>query len=371
MTTPAAGAPTLPPDRPAGWIVLTASQRGAAHVAVQTQNQDSVAVERAGTAGVVAAVADGHGHSRHLRSARGSRLAVSIGCRVGQELADQLGQADDADDADPASRITGLLRSFLVPAVVQRWREAVLADVAADPFTDAEEGKRRSGDEPVVAYGSTLLLCIALGDWLVLAQIGDGDVVGVRLDGTPTLPIPADPQLDGLVTTSLCGPDAGGDFRIAVLNLTQAPLLAVLLATDGYGNAQVEQEWPSSFSKDLAWLLTRRDMRWLASQLPAWAARCASADGSADDTTIALLVAPAGQMAQGEVPPGRTDDPSAVPPDAGSEEITIPAEIRTDTVPTAQRAASRAEQAAVQTGVAEQFTTDREPPGSSAGSGVR
>src|SRR5271163_4619974 len=105
-----AGRPADPQDRPAGWVVLTASERGASHVISQTPNQDSVAVERAGSAGVVAAVADGHGHSRHLRSARGSRLAVSIGCRVVQELADQLEAADYADVADPAGRITGLLR---------------------------------------------------------------------------------------------------------------------------------------------------------------------------------------------------------------------------------------------------------------------
>jgi Protein phosphatase 2C len=312
--------------------VLTASERGAAHVAVKTPNQDSVAVERTGTNGVVAAVADGHGHSRHLRSARGSRLAVSTGCRVGQELADKLA-ADGMDSpastpADMRARadlIADLATGFLVPTVVARWREAVLADVEADPFTDAEDDKRRRGDDPTIAYGSTLLLCVAVADWLVLAQIGDGDVVGVCLDGTATLPVPADPQLDGLVTTSLCGPHATSDFRVAIINTTRTPLLAALLATDGYSNAQVVEEWPSSFSKDLAWLLRERDMRWLASQLPVWAARCASADGSADDTTVALLISPAGQTAHGFTPPGGLGESTAVEPDRRSDEITIPA----------------------------------------------
>jgi hypothetical protein len=31
----------------------------------------------------------------------------------------------------------------------------------------------------------------------------------------------------------------------------------------------------------------------MASQLPVWAGRCASLDGSADDTTLALVLAPA------------------------------------------------------------------------------
>jgi len=324
------------PGRPAGWLVLTASERGAAHVAVKTPNQDSVAVERAGASGVVTAVADGHGHSRHLRSGKGSRYAVTIGCQVGQEFADKL-TADRLDEPAIATaetearaeRIVDLATGFLVPTVVDRWREAVLADVEADPFTEAEQGKRRRGDDPTIAYGSTLLLCVAVGNWLVLAQIGDGDVVGVCADGTATLPVPADPQLDGLVTTSLCGPHAISDFRVAIVNTTRTPLLAALLATDGYGNAQVVEEWPDSFSKDLAWLLRERDMRWLASQLPAWAARCASANGSADDTTVALLISPAGQTAHEITVPGGTAGTTASEPDPGTDEITIPADIRT------------------------------------------
>lgn len=315
MSGPAGGA--LPRAQTAGgsgkWLVLTASERGAAHVAVRAPNQDSVAFERAGADGVVTAVADGHGHSRHLRSARGSRLAVGIGCRVGQEFADLLAGGPDM----LAGQIAGLATSFLVPTVVARWRDAVLADVEAEPFSDAEQGRRRRGDDPTIAYGSTLLLCVTLGDWLVLAQIGDGDVVGVLTDGTAARPVPDDPQLDGLATTSLCGPDPVADFRVAIVNTSRTPLLAALLATDGYGNAQVVEEWPSSFSQDLAWLLREHDMRWLASQLPTWAARCASSDGSADDTTVALLISPAGQTAHGATRPDGFDP--------GSDEITIPA----------------------------------------------
>jgi hypothetical protein len=347
MITPAAGMPADEGDSQSGWVVLTASERGAAHVVMQLPNQDSVGSERAGPAGVVAVVADGHGHSRHLRSARGSRLAVSLGCRVAQELADKIEAseiAEPADDTDadladtldsPAGRIAELVHLFLVPELVRLWREAVIADVEADPFTEAEDNKRRPGDDPVIAYGSTLLMSLALDKWLILAQIGDGDVVCVRADGTAVMPIPDDPQLDGQVTTSLCGPDPADDFRIAVVDTDAVPLIAVLLATDGYGNAQIVEGWPASFSKDLTWLLGQRDTRWLASQLPSWAARCASADGSADDTTVALLVSPAGQAMRPLMPPGGI----SVPAGAESEdEITIPAELRTEAGPPADDA---------------------------------
>ena len=316
------------------WLVLTASERGASHVAIKSPNQDAVATERAGTCGVVAAVADGHGHSRHLRSARGSRLAVKIGCQAAQELADQIEEnseffsqrAPDGIAGGPASEIARLTEEFLVPAIIERWRDAALADVEADPFTEAEQGQRHPGDDALIAYGSTLLLGIALLDWLILAQIGDGDVVAVRSDGQAAQPVPDDPQLDGLVTTSLCGADPQSDFRIAVLDTAQEPLIAVLLATDGYGNAQVIEAWPGAFSKDLAWMLGERDLQWLASQLPAWAARCASADGSADDTTVALLVSAAASVL-------RANGAGATGSGSGSEETTIPAIRHGDTVP--------------------------------------
>ncbi len=415
MAMPAAATPADQPDRPAGWVVLTASERGASHVAAVTPNQDSVAVERAGADGVVTAVADGHGHSRHSRSARGSRLAVGIGCRIGQELADQLVADGPAESAEPgsngsgaaiaASRITELVHEFVIPEVVQRWRAAVLDDVAKDPFTDSEEERRRPGDDPTIAYGSTLLLCLALRDWLIFAQIGDGDVVGVRTDGTATMPIPADPQLDGLVTTSLCGPDAAGDFRVAVVNVAQTPLLAALLATDGYGNAQIVEQWPASFSKDLAWLLRERDTRWIASQLPTWAARCASAEGSADDTTVSLLIAPAAQAARTMMPPGSAGGVPGADLERDPDEITIPAVIRSETVPSGQVPGAQGptepitvqlqatKEAQSEPGatepvtaesvpadqettdpvieITEQITTEWEPPGRSAGSGVR
>ena len=333
MTTPAPVPADRPGRRPA-WLVLTASERGASHFANHAPNQDSVGSERAGGEGTVAAVADGHGHSRHLRSARGSAIAVRVGCQVAQELADRLdahaafgspgGPAPSASAT--ADAITDAVQDFLVPQIVDRWRDTVLADVAADPFTDAEEDLRQRGDDPTIAYGSTLLLGIALHGWLILAQIGDGDVVGVRPDGRAILPVPEDPQLDGLVTTSLCGPDPRSDFRVAVVDTSKVPLLAVLLATDGYGNAQVVDRWPSAFSEDLARMLTERDLNWLASQLPAWAARCASAEGSADDTTVALLISPA-------VAAERTAVAAGPGPDEGSEETTIPAVPHAETVP--------------------------------------
>ena len=61
------------------------------------------------------------------------------------------------------------------------------------------------------------------------------------------------------------------------------------------------------FSEDLAWMLRDRDLHWLASQLPSWAARCASSDGSADDTTVALMISPTKAALRPAGPPTRRE----------------------------------------------------------------
>ena len=277
----------LDPEPPADdgrvsrWQAVTATERGAAHRAAGLPNQDAAEVRPLG-GGMVAAVADGHGHARHFRSARGAQLAVSIACQAAADLAARPGGLP----AGPEE-----LRHLLVPDIVTQWRDAVLRDVSAEPFTGAEDAFRR-GDDATVPYGTTLLVAIGMGERLLLAQIGDGDIVCIRPDGTALLVVPGDPLLDGRHTTSLCSRGAGDSFRVAAVDLTGTAVLGALLATDGYSNAQVAQVWESVVSAELAGLITARPVSLVASQLQLQAGQCASVDGSADDTTLALLLAP-------------------------------------------------------------------------------
>ena len=138
MTMMEALDPDLPVDDSSvgRWRAVTASERGAAHRAAGLPNQDAVEVRPLG-GGMVAAVADGHGHSRHFRSARGARLAVSIACQAAADLAARPGGLPAAPED---------LRRHLVPDIVTRWRDGVHRDVAAEPFTGAEDAVRRRDD---------------------------------------------------------------------------------------------------------------------------------------------------------------------------------------------------------------------------------
>jgi len=164
-----------------------------------------------------------------------------------------------------------------------RWRTPPPA-----PSLSSSDG--RSADTPVVPYGSTLLVAVIAACWLVCAQIGDGDMLAVRPDGSSFSPVPGDDRLDGRRTTSLCQPDALASFRTGAHDLRQVPLAALLLATDGYCNAQADEPWQPRVGRDLAELAACRDRRWFGPEVPGWAQRCASVEGSGDDATIALVL---------------------------------------------------------------------------------
>ena len=130
---------------------------------------------------------------------------MSVACQAALDFATRPGGLPGPGEAAED------LRSVLVPGIVTRWREAVHRDVAAEPFTPAEDMVRRA-DDVTIPYGTTLLLAIGLGERLLLTQIGDGDIVCVRPDGTALLAVPGDPLLDGRHTTSLCSPGAAGSL---------------------------------------------------------------------------------------------------------------------------------------------------------------
>jgi hypothetical protein len=277
-----------PDSAPQGWHLFVTSAQGATHRGAALPNQDAVGSRgdpsMAGAEPLAVAVADGHGDPRHFRSARGSWLAVGIACELACDRGIQVGSAATAEAARAE------LTSRLLPEIVHAWLAAVAEDFAHHPFSPEETGHRHPGDGAVIAYGSTLLLALLAGHWLLLAQIGDGDMLLVEASGHVAVPVPPDPSIHGRYTTSLCQDDALSRFRVAVIDLGERPVDVLLLATDGFGNAQVAEPWHQAVGVDLRVFVHERGAGWVGEQLPAWAARCASTQGSGDDTTLALLV---------------------------------------------------------------------------------
>jgi hypothetical protein len=266
------------------WDVLDASVRGSAHVQRGLPNQDSVATRVMADGRVaIVAISDGHGGERYVRSDVGSQLAVEVAC-------DALSQwTIDARDQGATERE---LRDRIVPEITATWRARVDAHLTANPFTDEERerGNAPLDDQPVVAYGATLLVALASDRSLALAQLGDGDIVLMRGNDV-VLPIEPDARLVASQTTSLCLETADDDFRCAVLPDIEN-LDLVLMSTDGYANSFANDDWEHEVGRDLVARVTQLGTDAIRLQLPAWVGESAKASG--DDTSVALLVPRAG-----------------------------------------------------------------------------
>ncbi len=290
MPSPSGRTTTTP-----AWRVAAAEATGAHHIANGMLHEDAWAVQPTTSrtrdeATFAVAVADGHGHARHFRSSVGSKLAVRVASEMGAALAAELSGETDAD------RVESVLRTRFGPGVVGSWRDEVDKHLRANPVTPEEHSAAGLPAKPtfedlLYGYGATLLVAVAAGPWLLCLQLGDGDFFLVEADGTVARPLPIDPRLDGLRTTSLCQPDAVQSIRYAVVPVTKRRIGAVMLATDGYGNAQVRNDWEDAFGADLAGLAKEHGIGWIGEQLPAWVRQCASSEGSGDDVTVALLFA--------------------------------------------------------------------------------
>jgi hypothetical protein len=270
------------------WRAITAGEIGAFHARTGLAYEDACDIQPTADSPepfIAAAIADGHGHARHFRSARGARLAVEIATKLAVHAATSTISPD---------ALSTTLRTSIGPHLVTRWRRAVEADIGADPPSEAELAgagltTAASLEDKVYGYGSTVIVALATPEWLLCAQIGDGDAFAVTAAGRAIRLVPDDPLLDGWRTTSLCQPDARSALRYGAFRLADEDIRAVLLATDGYGNAQLRPDWDEMFAADLVGLIEEHGIAWIAETLPSWVRACASADGSGDDVTVALL----------------------------------------------------------------------------------
>ena len=267
------------------WGVFGDSTRGSSHLRSGLPNQDSLG-KWAGSGGspAVLAVSDGHGSASHFRSDIGSRMGVEAAVRALRET--------PVPVPDGHSGV-------LAQTIVQAWREAVMAHLAANPFTDREWAKLPPKDSaqaksavlanPPIAYGATLLAVLAAESEILYLQLGDGDILCVDQSGGTTRPLPADSRLIANQTTSLCQSSAVEDFRAAHFRAAEGPPPAlILVSSDGYSNSFQSDEDFLRVGPDYLKLLRQYGPEKVEAQLQKILPE-ASRKGSGDDITLGFI----------------------------------------------------------------------------------
>lgn len=257
------------------------SVRGASHLRSGLPNQDAIGwVEDADSAGgVLLAVADGHGSAKCFRSDYGSRFAVEAAKSV-------LSTPEPAD----AERVPAEL--------VQRWREAVQTHLCEDPIPASAllklekklgRAARLSVEaDPVLAYGSTLLVTAVSESGAFYLHLGDGDILTVSGEAEVSRPWPRDERLFGDETTSLATRDAAREIRWRIARAPEDLPALILLSTDGYANSFRDDDGFLAVGRDLLRMIHAEGIGPITENLECWL-REASELGSGDDITVGIL----------------------------------------------------------------------------------
>ncbi len=265
------------------WATIGGSVLGGRHVTTGAPNQDawqSATVVHQGDEYAVLAVADGHGGSRYVRSDVGSDIAVAVAVEVvSKALREGLLEG-------PGRRVEREALRQLPQQLVAAWSRRCLDHLGAHPFTSEEAGRAGASleSDPLMSYGSTLLVAVLGQARCLLLQLGDGDSLVALSGGELVDALPPDHRLTGGETTSLCLPNAEADFRAALIE-NPAPTL-VLLSTDGYGVAFADPGWRQSVVSDLLNQIETRGIEQVERSLPNWLQDSARVGG--DDATVAI-----------------------------------------------------------------------------------
>lgn len=276
------------------WRVTGDSCRGASHVKSGLPNQDALSFwlpESGQGPPAILAISDGHGSPQHFRSGEGAKLAVQAATALLLAFSKVHGPRQDPAEMNAAA-------AELPQRLVENWTASVSAHLAANPFREDEftrlgegpeaEARLEVGQNPLVAYGATMLAVLLTESYAVCLQVGDGDILWVDDRGNTVRPVPADPRLIANQTTSLCQPEAWKNFRLHVeFPLKSAPAL-VLVSTDGYSNSFRSDEDFLQIGKDFLALARHGGLPKIAAQLPN-ILRDASEKGSGDDVTFGIM----------------------------------------------------------------------------------
>lgn len=262
-----------------GLAAFGCSRRGASHISVEggPPCQDAYLLTTGSVAGVpylIAAAADGHGDKKHDRSDIGSHLAVVTSVATVLQL---IGLHSGG-----AAALKVSFKADFPRLLVRAWRQSV-----SDAAGYAPDGERPD-DAFYSRYGTTLLCAAIIGDAVLLAQLGDGDIGLISGEGTVEI---AFREADGLVggdTHSLASPMA--TERIACATRDLGPTRMVTLSTDGLRNSYAESPKFEEFLRSLDQQVTAYGAIELGRIIPATLDKF-SRKGSGDDMTLVAITA--------------------------------------------------------------------------------
>ena len=217
-------------------LMCSSTHQGQSHTKTGKPNQDSARHWYDAHSGLWSvAIADGHGAAKHTQSHTGSRIAVDAAVEA---IAKYLQQSHDWDKCLIHSLKLDKLRSSLLDPIIESWREGIAADYRKVIGRHELPGEDFLSDAKVhQLYGSTLAFAFPIRNWIVLASLGDSDVMWINRNGSVmTMSPPSDNHSQSVYgVQSLC--QSNPQSRIRFLSVQKPIGGTLMLASDGVRNS--------------------------------------------------------------------------------------------------------------------------------------
>jgi protein phosphatase 2C-like protein len=255
-----------PPERRPAYA--SARVTGARHLREGRPCQDAVRVLAQGDI-VAMAVADGHGTCAHGEI--GAELAVDVTVNALLQFAEVLGGKQSGDAHAYAVHPLRL-------QLVREWADRVRHHAGA-------------ADADLHPYGTTLIFALATPTFLLVGQIGDGDILLVDGSGRVSRPIAPDPSSFAEETASMCEGEAWTVMRVLAIPPPKQEAL-LLLSTDGYGKSYATDEIFERIGPDYLNLIRESGLASLEPQLHGFLTTVTE-KASGDDIALSMLYWPA------------------------------------------------------------------------------
>jgi len=200
-------------DKPYKFPACAMKRKGIKHININLECQDNYRIFP-DSEYMVIAVADGHGDKSHDLSEKGSELACNVLCSL-------VSKNNKTYSIDYFSSI-GFKK-----LLVESWRDEVLKHHKKNYPDDLN-----SDDKITLRYGTTLLFAIAIDDFYVLGQLGDGGIIIHNKDNSSHIHKPLKTAKIGSGVSSICAKNAER-FLFTKVYLANN-VKGVVLMTDGY-----------------------------------------------------------------------------------------------------------------------------------------
>lgn len=183
-----------------------------------------------------ATVADGHGGEDYFRSDKGSKLA----CICAEECLKDF--INNIDLRKPRINFDEII-VHLGMSIISLWNDRVLDDIKKNPFSDLEldlasdklKDRLLREERREVPYGTTLIVALKIQEYIILMQVGDGNIVLIDSNNKGLDVMEEDENCFLNATTSLCDSNVIKNFRYKVVR--EEDIKAIFIGTDGIDNS--------------------------------------------------------------------------------------------------------------------------------------